>query len=90
MNVEVRDNKVAVNHKYIGWSRDNNRNLTGKLITVYSSETTALILDGVKEGGVPNVNLYTFDVYKSIVVLDQIIEQLFCLLISLLLQLVLK
>lgn len=66
-NVEVRDNKVAVNHKYIGWSRDNNRNLTGKLITVYSSETTALILDGVKEGGVPNVNLYTFDVYKSIV-----------------------
>lgn len=66
-NVEVRDNKVAVNHKYIGWSKDNNRNLTGKLITVYSSETTALILDGVKEGGVPNVNLYTFDVYKSIV-----------------------
>lgn len=66
-NVEVRDNGVAVNHKYIGWSEDNNRNHTGKLITVYSSETTALILDGVKEGGVPNVNLYTFDVYKSII-----------------------
>lgn len=66
-NVEVNGNKVTVDHRYIGWSNDNNRNITGKLTTVYSSETTALILDGVKEGGVPNVNLYTFDVYKSII-----------------------
>lgn len=59
-------NIITVNHDKLGWSYDN-LNIDNRLITPYSSETTALILDGVKEGGVPNVDLYTFDVYKSIV-----------------------
>lgn len=58
--------EVMVDHNQLGWSYDN-LNINNRLITPYSSETTALILDGVKEGGVPNVDLYTFDVYKSIV-----------------------
>lgn len=66
-NVKEVDGRLLVDHKFIGWSYNNNRNIDNKLITVYSSETTALILDGVKEGGVPNVNGYTFDVYKAIV-----------------------
>lgn len=58
--------EIMVDHNQLGWSYDN-LNIDNRLITPYSSETTALILDGVKEGGVPNVDLYTFDVYKSIV-----------------------
>ena len=58
--------EVMIDHNQLGWSYDN-LNIDNRLITPYSSETTALILDGVKEGGVPNVDLYTFDVYKSIV-----------------------
>lgn len=65
-NVKREDNTITVNHNMLGWSYDN-LNIDDRLLTPYSSETTALILDGVKEGGVPNVDLYTFDVYKSIV-----------------------
>lgn len=66
IDVTRRGKEVMVNHNQLGWSYDN-LNIDNRLITPYSSETTALILDGVKEGGVPNVDLYTFDVYKSIV-----------------------
>ena len=65
-DVTRKGKEVMVDHNQLGWSYDN-LNIDNRLITPYSSETTALILDGVKEGGVPNVNLYTFDVYKSIV-----------------------
>lgn len=65
-NVKREGNTITINHNMLGWSYDN-LNIDDRLLTPYSSETTALILDGVKEGGVPNVNLYTFDVYKSIV-----------------------
>lgn len=65
-DVTRRGKEVMVDHNQLGWSYDN-LNIDNRLITPYSSETTALILDGVKEGGVPNVDLYTFDVYKSIV-----------------------
>lgn len=65
-NVKREGNTITVNHNMLGWSYDN-LNIDDRLLTPYSSETTALILDGVKEGGVPNVDLYTFDVYKSIV-----------------------
>jgi hypothetical protein len=65
-DVTRKDKEVTVDHNQLGWSYDN-LNIDNRLITPYSSETTALILDGVKEGGVPNVDLYTFDVYKSIV-----------------------
>lgn len=65
-NVKCEGNTITINHNMLGWSYDN-LNIDDRLLTPYSSETTALILDGVKEGGVPNVDLYTFDVYKSIV-----------------------
>lgn len=65
-DVTRKGKEVTVNHNQLGWSYDN-LNIDNRLITPYSSETTSLILDGVKEGGVPNVDLYTFDVYKSIV-----------------------
>lgn len=65
-NVKREGNTITINHNMLGWSYDN-LNIDDRLLTPYSSEATALILDGVKEGGVPNVDLYTFDVYKSIV-----------------------
>lgn len=65
-DVTRKGKEVTVDHNQLGWSYDN-LNIDNRLITPYSSETTALILDGVKEGGVSNVDLYTFDVYKSIV-----------------------
>lgn len=65
-DVTRKGKEVTVDHNQLGWSYDS-LNIDNRLITPYSSETTALILDGVKEGGVPNVDLYTFDVYKSIV-----------------------
>lgn len=52
-----------VKHNTFGWSR-NNRNVSGRLITAYSSQTTAHILDAIKEGNIPNVNELTFGIYK--------------------------
>lgn len=52
-----------VTHDTLGWSLDN-KNVVGKIITAYSSQTTAHILDAVKEGSIPNVNDFTFQVYK--------------------------
>ena len=53
----------VVEHTKFGWSK-NNRNVKGRLITAYSSQTTAHILDAVKEGNIPNVNEFTFGIYK--------------------------
>lgn len=53
----------TVEHNTLGWSK-NNKNVVGKIITAYSSQTTAHILDAIKEGPIPNVNDYTFQVYK--------------------------
>ena len=47
----------------IGFSNDN-RNITGDLITPYTSQTTAHHLDAIKMGSIPNVDEYTFNVYK--------------------------
>lgn len=60
---KIDDNTFVVEHDTFGWSK-NNRNVVGELITRYSSETTAHILDAVKKGMVPNVNDFTFQVYK--------------------------
>ena len=60
---EIKPGLYRVIHNTFGWS-NNNRNVVGKLITSYSSQTTAHILDAVKEGAIPNVNDYTFQVYK--------------------------
>lgn len=44
-----------------------NRNVVGNLITVYSSETTAHILDAIKIGTIPNENEFTFGVFKTLI-----------------------
>ena len=58
---------ISIAHNKIGWSNDGDKNIDGKYITVYSSQTTAHILDAMKSGPVPNVNKYTFGVYKTLV-----------------------
>ena len=55
------------------WS-DNNRNDAGKILTAYSSQTTAHILDAIKEGTVYNENEYTFGVFKTLVDLGMTYE----------------
>lgn len=62
-NVEEKDGKIIIYHNKFGWSEDN-KNVVGHILTSYSSETTAHILDAVKAGFVPNVNDITFGVYK--------------------------
>ncbi len=56
-------NKVLFTPTKFGWS-NNNKNIVGELITTYSAETTAHQSDAIKEGSIPNINDYTFDVYK--------------------------
>ena len=55
--------KISVTHTRFGWSNDN-RNVADFFITTYGSQTTAHQLDIIKEGAIPNVNDYTFSVYK--------------------------
>ena len=65
-NVEdLGNHRVRITHTTIGYTYDN-KNVTGKILTAYSSQTTAHILDAVKEGAIPNVNDFTFAVYKTL------------------------
>ncbi len=57
---------VTVHHKQICNSK-NNRNVVGQLITPYTSQSTAHILDAIKEGAVYNETLYTFGVFKTLI-----------------------
>lgn len=57
---------IIVTHNRIGNSK-NNKNVLGKILTVYSSETTAHILDAIKSGTVFNENEYTFGVFKTLI-----------------------
>lgn len=45
----------------------NNRNVVSELITVYSSQTTAHILDAIKEGSIFNENEFTFGTFKTLI-----------------------
>lgn len=63
-NVIYKDGYATITHTMIGWSHDNH-NVDDAILTAYSSETTAHILDAVKKGAVPNVNEFTFAVYKT-------------------------
>lgn len=45
----------------------NNRNVVGELITVYSSQTTAHILDAIKEDSIFNENEFTFGTFKTLI-----------------------
>jgi hypothetical protein len=58
--------KLRVKHYRLANS-NNNRNVIGKLLTVYSSETTAHILDAIKEGAIYNENEYTFGTFKTLI-----------------------
>ena len=63
---DVSGNTVKVVHKNLGWSKTN-RNVTGKLLTPYSSQTSAQTFDIIKEGSIPNINTYTFPVFKTLI-----------------------
>ena len=60
---ESSSKQVIVKFNKFGWS-NNNKNITGNYVTTYTAETTAHHLDAVKRGSIPNVNAYTFDIYK--------------------------
>ena len=62
---DLGNNKCKITHTRIGWSEDN-KNVDGRILTAYTSQTTAHILDAVKEGAIPNVNDFTFAVYKTL------------------------
>lgn len=55
-----------VKHNMFGWSKTN-RNVVGKLLTAYSSQTTAHILDAIKEGALYNETDYTFGTFKTLI-----------------------
>ncbi len=67
-NVNLSKDKkyIQVRHKTFGWTLTN-KNVVGEILTSYSSQTTAHILDAIKEGAAPNVNDLTFAVYKTFV-----------------------
>ena len=67
-NVTLSKDKkyIQVRHKTFGWTLTN-KNIVGEILTSYSSQTTAHILDAIKEGAAPNVNDLTFAVYKTFV-----------------------
>lgn len=61
----INDKQFMIAHTQYGWSNDN-RNVDNMILTSYSSQTTAYILDAIKEGAIPNVNLYTFPAFKTL------------------------
>ena len=67
-NVEISKDgtRARVTHNKIGWS-NNNRNVVGALVTTYSSQTTAHILDAIKKGVIFNETDYTFGSFKTLI-----------------------
>lgn len=63
---QINSNNIIVSHRNFGWS-ENNRNVVGRLITSYSSETTAHILDAIKEGALINETEFTFGTFKTLI-----------------------
>lgn len=63
----TQDGKGRIVHEGLGNAAGiSNRNVEGYLINPYSSQTTAHILDAVKEGAIPNENPYTFGPFKTL------------------------
>ena len=58
-------NNIVVHDKF-GWSEKGNRNIVDRLITSYSSQTTAHILDAIKMGSLYNESDYTFKAFKTL------------------------
>lgn len=65
VTTDEKTGDYLVTHTTIGWTNDN-KNVDGRILTAYTSQTTAHILDAVKEGAIPNVNDFTFAVYKTL------------------------
>ena len=63
--VTLVDYFIEITHDKFGWSVDN-KNIEDKILTAYSSQTTAHILDAIKEGTIFNENEYTFAVFKTL------------------------
>ena len=65
VNVTIDKNRkvIIVKHNTFGWTNDN-RTVNDFILTTYSSQTVAHQLDIIKEGGIPNVNNYTFSIYN--------------------------
>ena len=63
-NVIIDGRKVVIKHNRIGWSNDN-KNVEDMLITPYTSQTTAYILDVMKTLAIHNLNEYTFVPFKT-------------------------
>lgn len=66
VNIEKQTGKKVVTHDKLGWSK-NNLNVVGKLITTYTSQTTAHILDVMKAGSIYNENMFTFGTFKTLI-----------------------
>lgn len=60
-----KNKTVTIRHNNYGYTK-NNQNVDGMILTSYSSQTTAFILDAIKEGAIPNVNVFTFDAFKTL------------------------
>lgn len=60
------DENGIVTHNTFGWSKDY-KNAANKLMTMYSAETTAYILDAMKNGSLPNVTETTFGAFKCLI-----------------------
>lgn len=69
-NLPINGNKITITHDKLGWNKNetvvNNRNIVGRLITIYGSETTSHILDAIKEGTIINETLDTFPAFKTL------------------------
>ena len=63
--LKEKEKTFSIRHNTYGWSKDN-RSVSGKILTAYSSQTTAYILDNIKEGSLPNLNDYTFATFKTL------------------------
>lgn len=66
VKVDKKTKTISVYHDKYGWSNDN-RSISDKLLTAYSSQTTAYILDAIKEGALPNVTDYSFNAFKTLI-----------------------
>lgn len=65
-NVKNDKDSYTVTHNRFANSK-NNRNIVGQLVTAYSSQTTAHILDAVKVGSLFNENKFTFGTFKTLI-----------------------
>lgn len=65
-SIDITEKGIRVRHNKLGHSK-NNRNVVGKILTEYGSQTTAHILDAIKEGPIRNETLFTFDAFKLLI-----------------------